>query len=156
MPLIELKEIMKFLITSTITEPSFTGNAELKCNVKVEHDALETKLVKHLIDNFSHETSYRLNKLFELKQKNDPKKAKVSLMEINMKTMEKMLEIITTEEMEKIPELLATFDADSATFKVNTDTAHDSVYVAGRYLKYSRSLPQTPWIMNGKVCNFFI
>ena len=77
MPLIELKEIMKFLITSTVTELSFTGHAELKCNVKLEHDELESRLVKHLIGHFSHETSYRLNTMFEPKQKNDAKKAKV-------------------------------------------------------------------------------
>ena len=27
---------------------------------------------------------------------------------------------------------------------------HDSMYIAGRYNKYSRELPQTPWILDGK------
>ena len=27
---------------------------------------------------------------------------------------------------------------------------HDSAYIAGRYNKYSRELPQTPWILDGK------
>ena len=27
---------------------------------------------------------------------------------------------------------------------------HDSCFIAGRYNKYSRELPQTPWILDGK------
>lgn len=27
---------------------------------------------------------------------------------------------------------------------------HDAIFVAGRYNKYSRELPQTPWILDGK------
>ena len=27
---------------------------------------------------------------------------------------------------------------------------HNSFYVAGRYNKYSRELPQTPWLLDGK------
>ena len=71
-------------------------------------------------------------------------------MEINAKTMEKMAEIITKDEMDKIGKLIQSFESDED-FGIDVDTAHESIYVAGRYLKFSRSLPQTPWIMNGEV-----
>ena len=71
-------------------------------------------------------------------------------MEINAKTMEKMAEIITNDEIVTIAQLIESFESDEH-FGIDVDTAHESFYVAGRYLKFSRSLPQTPWIMNGEV-----
>ena len=80
MPLIDLKEIMKFqLTTDLIPGLSFTGHADLKCTVKLENTKLESRLVKHLMQSFSNETTYRLDSLFHPKHKNDAKRAKVSL-----------------------------------------------------------------------------
>ena len=61
-----------------------------------------------------------------------------------------MAEIITNDEMVSIAQLIESFESDEH-FGIDVDTAHESIYVAGRYLKFSRSLPQTPWIMNGEV-----
>ena len=40
-------------------------------------------------------------------------------------------------------------------YNVEISLEHEHLYVAGRYLKFSRQLPQTPWIMNGVVSDTY-
>ncbi len=45
--------------------------------------------------------------------------------------------------------LLPTQTAYTSKFSVSVSMIHDSIYVAGRYNKFSRTLSQTPWILDG-------
>ena len=42
-------------------------------------------------------------------------------------------------------------DCVGGPFQFLFSAEHESIFVAGRYLKFSRTLPQTPWIINGEV-----
>ena len=82
-----------------------------------------------VIDKFSNETTYRLEGLLKPKQKNDAKRAKIENkpeLDINAKTMDKMAEILTSEELDKLSDLIDDFLAgNQSEFEVEVDTAHD-------------------------------
>ena len=85
--------------------------------------------LRTVIDKFSNETTYRLSGLLKPKQKNDAKRAKIENkpeLDINAKTMDKMVEILTSEEIDQLSNLIGEFLAENKSeFEVEVDTAHD-------------------------------
>ena len=65
---------------------------------------------------------------------------------INKLPVEKALDDLTDTDMTKEGYFLS---AISAPCSHKVEIQHKSVFVAGRYNKYSRTLPQTPWILDG-------
>ena len=66
---------------------------------------------------------------------------------MNLTTIEKSFEIITADE------ILSTFDIISNLYKcceLSLQIDHEAIFIAGRYLKFSRKLPQTPWFLDNK------
>ena len=130
MPLIDIKEIIKFLVTTDlIPDLTFTGHADLKSTVKLENTKFEAEMINAVIDKFSNETTYRLSGLLKPKQKNDAKRAKIENkpeLDINAKTMDKMADILTSEELDKLSGLINDFLAENQSeFEIDVDTAHD-------------------------------
>ena len=85
--------------------------------------------LRTVIDKFSNETTYRLSGLLKPKQKNDAKRAKIENkpeLDINAKTMDKMVEILTSRELDKLSNLIDEFLTENKSeFEVDVDTAHD-------------------------------
>ena len=62
--------------------------------------------------------------------------------------MEKLIGSLPEKEQASSLELVK---SNPIEYNVEISLEHEHLYVAGRYLKFSRQLPQTPWIMNGVV-----
>lgn len=65
--------------------------------------------------------------------------------------MEKLIGSLPEKEQASSLELVK---SNPIEYNVEILLEHEHLYVAGRYLKFSRQLPQTPWIMNGVVSLF--
>ena len=63
-------------------------------------------------------------------------------------TIEKLIVSLPEKEQASSLELVK---SNPIEYNVEVSLEHEHLYVAGRYLKFSRQLPQTPWIMNGVV-----
>ena len=63
-------------------------------------------------------------------------------------TMEKLIGSLPEKEQASSLEIVK---SNPIEYNVEISLEHEHLYVAGRYLKFSRQLPQTPWIMNGVV-----
>ncbi len=61
--------------------------------------------------------------------------------------IQRAIEDITEEDLVKEGYFLSSIGASSCTHKI--ELQHSSVFVAGKYNKFSRSLPQTPWVIDG-------
>lgn len=83
-------------------------------------------------------------KLFPRPKKHWRKKYQPTL--ISRQPVEKALDDLTDTDMAKEGYFLSTITSPCS-HKV--EVQHKSVFVAGRYNKYSRTLPQTPWILDG-------
>ena len=66
--------------------------------------------------------------------------------------MEKLIGSLPEKEQASSLELVK---SNPIEYNVEILLEHEHLYVAGRYLKFSRQLPQTPWIMNGVVSPLF-
>ena len=66
--------------------------------------------------------------------------------------MEKLIGSLPEKEQASSLELVK---SNPIEYNVEILLEHEHLYVAGRYLKFSRQLPQTPWIMNGVVSTLF-
>ena len=62
--------------------------------------------------------------------------------------MEKLIASLTEKEQASSLEIVK---SNPIEYNLEISLEHEHLYVAGRYLKFSRQLPQTPWIMNGVV-----
>ena len=66
--------------------------------------------------------------------------------------MEKLIGSLPEKEQASSLELVK---SNPIEYNVEILLEHEHLYVAGRYLKFSRQLPQTPWIINDVVSPLF-
>lgn len=74
-----------------------------------------------------------------------------ALLDINAVSIKKALETVTLDTFESNPEFASSLclsPRSPCSYEVSFE--HKPVFVAGRYNKFSRTLPQTPWILDGE------
>ena len=133
----------------------------LKCEMKFENKSFEEDLIKKLTlgEKAKNETSYKLKRVFKMEpdvekgrkrrkpDRTEPEELESKEPTVNATTVEKAIEIISAEELVQASDLIG--DLYSAC-SVDVQTEHESIFIGGRYLKFSRALPQTPWILDNK------
>jgi tRNA pseudouridine synthase 10 len=121
-------------------------------------DRLEKQLRKPFDSNssfnigldFSHEeSSNECQQFYELSPKTFfPKKCRKSMTKsfLNQSSILRALEVIDSQ-------VLSDWTINETKVKCKLESiqlSHSSIYIAGRYLKFSRNLSQTPWILDGE------
>ena len=123
-------------------------------NTKFEESVIKTIVNRPEAKN---ETSYKLKKLFKMEvqekfarkrwkkaeetNENEPEPT------VNATTVAQSLNIITDEELLSSHEIVSKYCSNC---ELTMQVEHEALYIAGRYIKYSRKLPQTPWILDNK------
>lgn len=139
-----------------ITESSFVKEKlrwKLKKELEVQLSQLKCEYESSLLININldHETSLRqcigVKKLYpKLFPRPKKQRNKYQPTPITNLPVQRALEVMTDADMEKEGYFLS---------RITTPCSHlielqqKSVFVAGRYNKYSRKIPQTPWILDG-------
>ena len=141
----------------------FQSDSSLNLAIIFENEKADIEFITNFISNCSNETGYRIgqilkvsqcyrfilyNQTFQTDAKHDAKKAKLHKYDVTSITMEKLIGSLPEKEQASSLELVK---SNPIEYNVEISLEHEHLYVAGRYLKFSRQLPQTPWIMNGVV-----
>jgi len=133
----------------------------LKCEMKFENKSFEEDLIKKLTlgEKAKNETSYKLKRVFKMEpdvekgrkrrkqDRTEPEELENKEPVVNATTVEKAIEIISTQELVQASDFIGELYSACS---VDVQTEHESIFIGGRYLKFSRSLPQTPWILDNK------
>ena len=142
-----------------LSQVVFTSRSDLNCYVVISNEKVEENIISKICEKSTKETSYRIGEIVNPRKNHKYHKKRPKVEEqiecdkhetkkiITYVTMEKVARIIANEEVENV---LLIFRDLFEEFNVEFRAEHENLYIAGRYLKYSRQLPQTPWIMNGK------
>ncbi|XP_045538485.1 putative tRNA pseudouridine synthase Pus10 [Papilio machaon] len=70
--------------------------------------------------------------------------------EFTRRVVEQALENVTVEALKAASESCCMASVDTAVKCVSVVCTHSPLYLGGRYIKLSRDLPQTPWILSGR------
>ncbi|KPJ17421.1 Putative tRNA pseudouridine synthase Pus10 [Papilio machaon] len=70
--------------------------------------------------------------------------------EFTRRVVEQALENVTVEALKAASESCCMASVDTACKCVSVVCTHSPLYLGGRYIKVSRDLPQTPWILSGR------
>jgi len=159
---INLKEILKTVCCNNLLENCLIqAESELKVSPKFLCEKFENEFITGLIacDKLSNEISYKMEGIFKTKarapkHKKWGKKAKVHEEvqadlppTINASTVSQTLNVLSPTDLANLGEYLSSL---TKKHELTVETAHEPIYIAGRYQKYSRTLPQTPWLVDGK------
>ncbi|CBY31022.1 unnamed protein product [Oikopleura dioica] len=160
---INLKEILKTVCCNDLLENCLIqAESELKVSPKFLCEEFEKSFITGLIasERLSNEVSYKLEGIYKTKaraakHKKWGKKAKVTESEvqesltptINASTVSQTLNVLSPTDLANLGEYLSSL---TPKHELTVETTHSPVYIAGRYQKYSRTLPQTPWLVDGK------
>ena len=129
--------------------------------MKFENKSFEEDLIKKLTlgEKAKNETSYKLKRVFKMEpdvekgrkrrkqDRTEPEELENKEPVVNATTVEKAIEIISTQELVQASDFIGELYSACS---VDVQAEHESIFIGGRYLKFSRSLPQTPWILDNK------
>lgn len=145
--IVSIKDVLKYLVTIDLKEKViFQSDSSLNLAIIFENEKSDTEFITNFISNCSNETGYRIGQILKANAKHDAKKAKLNKYDVTNITIEKLIESLPEKEQASSLELVK---SNPIEYNVEISLEHEHLYVAGRYLKFSRQLPQTPWIMNG-------
>ena len=159
---INLKEILKTVCCNDLLENCLIqAESELKVAPKFTCEEFENQFITGLIasDKLSNEISYKMEGIYKTKARSAKhkkwgKKAKVTEEKpkslpptINASTVSQTLNILSPTDLANLGDYLSSL---TPKHELTVETAHEPVYIAGRYQKFSRTLPQTPWLVDGK------
>ena len=139
-----VKEIFKNLLESQIAEiynVERKVEAEFEILLEVQNPQIDEIILPQLKQY--HSDSFKNPK----KKSQFNNQHKPATLKITITQVANAINHISSEELERLLSCLDSATCYKPSLKVKFN--HQSIYLAGRYNKYSRNLPQTPWIIDG-------
>ena len=132
----ELREILKLALSKKLSQLTFSVDSPFQIIIKFTHERSnqDCKLLQEMKPN-----------AFPRPKRRGRRRLPNST-SINNVSITRALEGITVEDFIQNKSLLLAVDKECS---YEVEFLHSSLFVAGRYNKYSRHLPQTPWVVEG-------
>lgn len=140
--MVSIKDIWKWCAAQTVSERinkklnnGVDGNFHVNIHIEYEKDSTETDCLLEMFPNiFKCRSSQKRKFHGEILTR---KSVESALVEVSLKLFKTYYPVPP-----EVPDCFVKCG--------NIECVHDSIYIAGRYNKFSRSLSQTPWLINGE------